>query len=132
MTEAEALERAEQHIADAVAQIIPAPSVEPRRRLDIPCRDQAGRDDGLYQVERRYWLHDLPVEDNRQTFDTLYAYWTDTGYEIVDDIRDRAQARALTAHSDGFTVHLLESVEGELSIRATSPCIRTSESPSDT
>ncbi|AYY13913.1 hypothetical protein EF847_15615 [Actinobacteria bacterium YIM 96077] len=132
MTEDEALERVEQHIDNAITHMTPQPRPKPRRRLDIPCADSHGRDTGLYQVERVYWLDDIPTDKNQQIFDTLHTYWTDQNYEITEDVRDRHLARTLTVRSEKFTINILERNDGRLSIRATSPCIETSESPNDT
>ncbi|WP_166355414.1 hypothetical protein [Phytoactinopolyspora limicola] len=132
MTEAEALDRAEQHIRSAIDTVTPRPQPAQLPPLDIPCTDRSGQHNGLYQVDRVYWLAEVPRAENQQVFDDLHAYWTEQGYDIVRDVRDRELARVLTARTDGFTIRVLERDDGQLSINATSPCIRTSESPSNT
>ncbi|WP_166355413.1 hypothetical protein [Phytoactinopolyspora limicola] len=132
MTEEEALTTVDQHALELAEAAGTDSAPEPRPRFDVPCDDRSGRHNGLYQVERRYWLDNLPIEDNQQTFDDVYTFWSGQGYDIIRDVRDRELARVLTARTDGFTIRLLERDDGRLSIKSTSPCIRTSESPSDT
>ncbi|WP_166355416.1 hypothetical protein [Phytoactinopolyspora limicola] len=132
MTEDEAIEQVGQHVHDAADAMTPRPRTEQFPPVDVPCDDHFGRHNGLYQVERRYWLDDLPVKDNQQTFDAAHTFWTDRGYDIIRDVRDRELARVLTARTDGLTIRLLERSDGRLSITSRSPCIRTGESPRDT
>ncbi len=65
MTEREAAERAERHIARAVEALPDEPTLTLQNDLSAECVDPTdGGPRGRYEVGRTYWLDDLPAERN--------------------------------------------------------------------
>ncbi|WP_198658981.1 hypothetical protein [Nocardiopsis sp. FIRDI 009] len=125
MTQDEAYERAEEHIAGAVA-VLPETVVLSSLGGDLsnPCFDTVdGGASGIAAVGRTYWLRELPVEDNEANVDLLYEYWTANGYQVTDDGRPDDLAVFVEHEEDSFRMSVQSSVQGSLSISSSSPCV---------
>ncbi len=126
MNQQQADQRAEEHVRRAAAVLSPAPRLEREQFLTFQCKDPSdlGSEERI-QVSRSYWLRDLPKERNREYFDKLYQHWTQNGYRVLKDDRSDPDNPALFVEheEDGFRMSLESSVQGDLSLGATSPCI---------
>jgi hypothetical protein len=114
MTEDEAAQRAEEHIRGAVEALPVKPVLTLLRADSAECLDPTdGGPRGRYEVSRSYWLDDLPEERNAEFVDALYEYWTANDYR------------------DAFRMSVKQSVEGDLSLGASSPCVWPDGTPPD-
>ncbi|WP_197651711.1 hypothetical protein [Carbonactinospora thermoautotrophica] len=127
LNEQQANQRAEEHIQRAVAAVFsPPPRLERDLFLTSDCTDPTDfGPQGRVQVSRNYWLRDLPKERNREYFDKIYDYWTRNGYRVLKDDRANPKNPGLFVehNDDAFRMTLYSSVEGDLSLSVTSPCI---------
>lgn len=123
LDEEQAAERAEEHIADTV-EVLPD-SLELEQ--EGPDAVSAACDpEPLVTVSKWYWLRGLPAEDNEQHVDALVEYWGDNGFTVVDDLRPDDVFVAVRNDEDGFEMSVQASVQEELSIGVSSPCIHPS------
>ncbi|WP_431868223.1 hypothetical protein [Nocardiopsis eucommiae] len=120
ITRDEAEERLQEH-ATAAADVLPDElELDTTRRINAPPCDTS--EDQIW-VSQSFWLDGLPVEDNEANVDALVRHWEDNGYEITTDERPQ-KLRVGASHSeDGFELRVRTSVQGDLSLRVSSPCI---------
>src|SRR5699024_10437957 len=79
---------------------------------------------GRYEVARKYWLDDIPQDRNSEFVDTLYNYWNKNGYHVRTDKRSSSDKFVSVEYeSDSFIVSVQQSVEGDLSLGVSSPCV---------
>jgi hypothetical protein len=133
MTEDEAAQRAEEHIRGAVEALPVKPVLTLLRADSAECLDPTdGGPRGRYEVSRSYWLDDLPEERNAEFVDALYEYWTANDYRVLTDKRDAADRFVSVEHNeDAFRMSVKQSVEGDLSLGASSPCVWPDGTPPD-
>ncbi|MCX9191689.1 hypothetical protein C3Y87_09725 [Carbonactinospora thermoautotrophica] len=127
LNQQQADQRAEEHIQRAVAAVFtPPPRLERKLFLTSECDDPTDLGPkGRVQVSRSYWLRDLPKERNREYFDKIHEYWTHNGYHVLQDDRADPNNPALYVehNDDAFRMTLYSSIQGDLFLGATSPCI---------
>lgn len=125
LTEQQARDRVEEHIAGAVAALPVTPRLEEQSTGLQPCDDPSDQGPlGRISVAKRYWLRDLPAERTDEMFDAVESYWLSHDYRVLDDKRNRsAPALFVENNADAFRMSLKTSVQGDLSISATSPCV---------
>lgn len=121
----QATDRVQQHIDDAVAVIEPTPRLEPESFLDMPCDPPSDNGPlGRIVVSRGYWLRDIPPERNAEVFAAVERRWVDNGWVVLADDTDSQDAfLSVENRADAFRMSLSSSVDGQLSLGATSPCI---------
>ncbi|EHY87581.1 hypothetical protein ACWGRK_15795 [Saccharomonospora azurea] len=125
MTEHEAAQRAEEHIRRAVDALPEKPALTLLRADSAECLDPTdGGPRGRYEVGRSYWLDDLPEGRNAEFVDALHDYWTANDYRVLTDKRDAPDRFVSVQHNgDAFRMSVKQSVEGDLSLGASSPCV---------
>lgn len=125
LTEQQARDRVEEHIAGAVTALPLTPRLEEQSAGRRPCDDPTDQGPlGRISVAKRYWLRDLPTERNDEMFDAVESYWLSHDYRVLDDHRDLpVPALFVENNTDAFRMSMQTSVRGDLSISATSPCV---------
>ncbi|OQO94708.1 hypothetical protein B1813_00980 [Saccharomonospora piscinae] len=125
MTEDEAAQRAEEHIRRAVAALPEKPALTPLRADSAECLDPSDNGPrGRYEVGRSYWLDDLPGERNAEFVDALVEHWSAHDYRVLTDKRETKNRFVSVEHrGDAFRMSVKQSVEGDLSLGASSPCV---------
>lgn len=124
MTEQEAAERAEQHIAGAVAALPDRPALTLLSDLSMECLDpDDGGPPGRYEVGRTYWLDGLPSDRNGSYVDALCSYWRSHGFRVLADTRPNDLFVSVEHDDDAFRMSVVASDDGRLSLGASSPCI---------
>ncbi|MFE1165761.1 hypothetical protein [Nocardiopsis sp. NPDC058789] len=125
ITEDEAAAKVDQHIANAVAALPETVELEPLGPVAFAsCDDPTdGGPRGRVTVSLDQWLNGLPVEENEQNAELLYQYWTANGYRVLRDERPDKLSIAVENEEDGFLMSLRASIQGDLSLGASSPCV---------
>jgi len=120
LDEAEAGERVEEHITDAVEALPGEVELEDvgNGLVSASCET-----DPLITVSRSYWLRGLPEADIEQNVDLLVEHWEGSGFAVTGDLRPDDTFVTVENEEDGFTMTVAASVQGSLSIDASSPCI---------
>lgn len=122
-----ATHRANEHVKKAVAALPIEPSLTPRNQMadSMECRDPSDNGpQGRYDVSKRYHLDDIPKERNPEILQTLYKYWENNNYRILDDDQSRDDKFISVEHDgDAFGMSITESDAGDLTIGADSPCV---------
>ncbi|PXY21043.1 hypothetical protein [Prauserella muralis] len=125
MTEAQARQRAQEHIDRAVAALPVKPTLTLQRDDSAECVDPT--DDGprgRYEVGKTYWLDGLPKHRNAEFVDALFDYWVGHGFRVLTDWRAKDDRFvSVENNDDAFRMSVTESVEGDLSLGASSPCV---------
>lgn len=125
LTHDEARIRAQEHIDRAVAALPVQPTLTLQRDDALECGDPKDRGPrGRYEVGKTYWLDDLPGDRNAEVVDALVEHWTSHDFRVLADHRD-ADDRFVSVQHDGdaFRMSVTQSIEGDLSLGASSPCI---------
>jgi hypothetical protein len=133
LNEQQATDRVQRHIGDTVAVIQPPPRLEIQSPLhtmqcDIPSDNGPL---GRIVISRGYWLEGIPVERNAEVFAAVERYWVNNGWVILNDDTS-SEARPFLSvenRADSFRMSLQTSVDGELSIGASSPCVWPNGTP---
>lgn len=125
LTEEEAAQRAEEHIQRAVAALPVEPTLRLQDDSSMECLDPTDNGPrGRYEVGKTYWLEDLPSGSTAEVVDALYQYWVSNGYSVLNNERSSGDIFVSVQHNgDVFSMSVLESVDGDLSLAATSPCV---------
>lgn len=125
LTEQEAAARAEEHIKQAVAALPIEPTLTLQYADSAECLDPTDNGPrGRYQIGKTYWLDSLPSDRNAELVDTLYRYWVANGYRVLTDERSASDMFvSVESETDEFRMSVKESVEGDLSLGASSPCV---------
>ncbi|EID56434.1 hypothetical protein [Saccharomonospora xinjiangensis] len=133
MTEDEAAQRAEEHIKKAVAALPEKPTLTLLRADSAECLDPTDNGPrGRYEVSRSYWLDNLPEGRNAEFVDALHEYWTTSNFRVLTDKRDgHDRFVSVESNDDAFRMSVKESVEGDLSLGASSPCVWPDGTPPD-
>lgn len=120
LTRDEAETKLEEH-ATAAADVLPD-----QLRLDTtrgvsapPCDSSEDR----IRVSKSYWLDGLPKKADEAHVDALVQHWQDNGYEITDDQRPTELFVFAEHTEDEFEIYVQASVEGDLSLTVSSPCL---------
>ena len=130
----EAVERLEEHIANAVAVLPETLELEPVGPVvkGASCDDPTdGGSQERVMAGRSYWLTGLPKEDNETNAELLHQYWIDNGYVVIRDGRLNKMSIALRSEQDDFSLTLKSSPDDRLSISASSPCFWPDGVPTD-
>jgi hypothetical protein len=124
ITQQQANKRTEQYIRDVVSVISPPPRLEPLSHEEAgDCSDPTDNSaKGRVIANRSHWLRDVPKTDNPAVIDTVLKWWTDHNFTIITDDRPTAIYVQAENKTDGFRMYLRESVQGGLTLGATSPC----------
>lgn len=125
LTVEQAGDRAEKHVHHAVAALPVDPTLTPKYADSVECFDPTDNGPrGRYQVARKYWLDNIPRDRNTEFIDALHDYWSSNGYRILTDKRSSSDKFVSVEHrDDAFVMSVKESVEGDLSLGASSPCV---------
>ncbi|OLT40648.1 hypothetical protein BJF85_05785 [Saccharomonospora sp. CUA-673] len=127
LTHEQARTRAQEHIDRAIAALPSDVSVTPTLKRDDAMECDRPNDKGpagRYEVGKTYWLDDVPAERNGEVVDALSAHWSEAGFTVLADRRSSEDRFLSVQHpDDGFRMSIAESVEGDLSLGASSPCI---------
>ncbi|MDT0331453.1 hypothetical protein [Nocardiopsis lambiniae] len=125
MTEDEAAAKVDQHITNAASALPETVELEPLGPVTFAsCDDPTdGGPRGRVTVGQDQWLRGLPMEENEQNAELLYEYWTTNGYRVIRDERPDKLSIAVENEEDGFLMSLRVSIQGSLSIGASSPCV---------
>lgn|GEM_PF-2265215 len=125
LTTDEAGERAKEHVERAVAALPVEPTLTASDAGSTECADPTDNGPrGRYQVTRSYWLDDVDAERNGVVVDALHDYWTNHGYRVLKDDRSSDDRYVWVEHEDdAFRMSVEQSVEGDLSLGAVSPCV---------
>ncbi|MBB4935038.1 hypothetical protein F4561_005932 [Lipingzhangella halophila] len=121
LDEEQAEERVEEHITETATTALPESLELESFGGGVP--SACGSNPDLVTVSKRYWLDGLPPEENEEHVEALHEYWSDNGYTVVDDQRPDDLSIYVRHDKDDFTMSLWSSVEGDLSLGASSPCI---------
>lgn len=118
VTESQAYDRIEGMVRSAV-DALPAARLEPSAPAESTrCEGQA---EGRVVVSNSYWLRDIDYDD--RYFDTMLRWWTEHGFEVVDDLRPERHYLWVEKTADGFRMSLRANENGELLLGAESPCL---------
>ena len=124
LTEQEAANRAEEHIQRAVSALPEKPELTLQRDDSAECLDPTDNGPrGRYEVGKTYWLDGLPEGRNEEYVDALHDHWTSNGFRVLNDFRPDRLFISVENNEDAFRMSVTESIEGDLSIGASSPCI---------
>ncbi|NKY80381.1 hypothetical protein HGB46_17600 [Nocardiopsis dassonvillei] len=125
MNQDEAAENVQEHIDKAVTVLPETLELQPVGGVNVAACDDPtdGGSGDRVTVGRSYWLDGLPVEDNEANIDLLTEYWTANGYRVLTDSRPDDVFVSVENEEDAFRMSVQASVEGHLSIGASSPCV---------
>ncbi|MBB3662701.1 hypothetical protein FB384_001605 [Prauserella sediminis] len=125
LTHDEARARAQEHIERAVAALPVQPTLTVQRDDALECDDPKDRGPrGRYEVGKTYWLDDLPGDRNAEIVDVLVEHWTSHDFRVLADHRAADDRFVSVQHTgDAFRMSVTQSIEGDLSLGASSPCI---------
>ncbi|MBB4934246.1 hypothetical protein F4561_005066 [Lipingzhangella halophila] len=131
LNQEQALERVEQHIGNATANLPDSLHTESLGVIDgASCDDPTDNGPKVrIIVSHKYWLDGLQPEDNEHHAELLHQHWTNNGYTVLTDDRPDEIYISVENNEDGFRMSLQESAEGSLSLGASSPCIWPNGSP---
>lgn len=119
LDEEQAERRLDTHIDDTVAVLPDSLELEPvGPPVSAPCEP-----DTFVSVTKNYWLREIPSGENEQHVEALVEYWKANGYTVRSDQRPDDLSVSVENDEDGFSMSIRSSVQKELSIGATSPCI---------
>jgi hypothetical protein len=133
MTEQQAAERAQEHIDRAVAALPEQPTLTLQDESSTECLDPTDNGPrGRYEVGKTYWLDDLPATRNAEYVTALYDYWTTNGFQVLTDERSADNMFvSVENNDDSFRMSVKQSIEGDLSLGASSPCVWPDGVPPD-
>ncbi|MGH4020074.1 MAG: hypothetical protein ACRDT0_12740 [Pseudonocardiaceae bacterium] len=127
LSEQQALQRVEEHIARAVAALPVAPRLEKQSAVGaVPCDDPSDLGPlGRVSVSDTYWMRGLDFDRPQELFAVMHDHWLAHDYRVLADHRDDHVAPALFVehNGDAFRMSMATSVQGDFSISATSPCV---------
>lgn len=125
LTMEQASQRAQEHIKNAVAALPVEPSLRLQDDSSMECLDPSDNGPrGRYEVGETYWLDGIPKERNSEVINTLYRYWKNNNYRILaDDRTDEDMFISVEHNGDAFRMSVQQSVQGDLSLGASSPCV---------
>jgi hypothetical protein len=126
LTAEQARSRLGEHLRAAVERIEPRPALEDHLVGTMACDDPTdGGPPGRVFVESHHWLRGIAPDRNPDVFDALHAYWSGHGYAVMADLRHERPAPELQVRhaGDGFSLSLVENLDGELLLAGSSPCV---------
>ncbi|MFN2495303.1 MAG: hypothetical protein ABR608_05270 [Pseudonocardiaceae bacterium] len=127
LTAQQAMQRVEEHIANAVAALPLTPRLEEQSTTTgLPCDDPTDLGPrGRVTESKTYWMRDLPFDRAEELFNAMHSYWLSHDYRVLTDKRDRPGFPALFVenNADAFRMAMKTSVRGDFTISATSPCV---------
>lgn len=124
LTEEEAAQRAEEHIQRAVAALPEKPDLTLQRDDSAECLDPTDNGPrGRFEVGKTYWLDGLPAGRNEEYAEALHKHWVANGFRVLNDFRPDRIFISVENNEDAFRMSVTESIEGDLSLGASSPCV---------
>lgn len=125
LTEEEAAERVEEHLQRAVEALPDNPTLTVQSEDSMECLDPDDHGPrGRYEVGKTYWLDEVPTDRNEEFVDVLYEHWEANGFRVLTDKRSQDDRFvSVENNDDAFRMSVKESVEGDLSLGASSPCV---------
>lgn len=125
MTEPQAAQRAQEHIDRAVAALPEQPSLTLQDDSSTECLDPTDNGPrGRYEVGKTYWLDGLPADRNAEFVDALHQHWLASDFRVLTDQRSSDNRFvSVENNDDAFRMSVKQSVEGSLSLGASSPCV---------
>ncbi|APU12879.1 hypothetical protein UA75_04100 [Actinoalloteichus sp. GBA129-24] len=98
--------------------------------MSVECQDPTDRGPlGRSQFTTRYFLDELPREDNDSNVEAVYQHWIENGYQVLVDDRPDRIFISVQHEDDAFRMSIRASVQGDLSLGASSPCIWPNGTP---
>jgi hypothetical protein len=124
MTKAQALQQVEDYVHQAIS-VLPATA-----RLEAVVATTSQRCDdptdngplGRVFATNKFWIRDIPKENNDKYVADLRRWFSDNGFAIVMDSWDKVQSITLENPQNGFRMSL-GGPDGDLNIGASSPCV---------
>ena len=125
ITQDEATEKVQEHIGRAMTDLPASAELEKRGGSYIAsCDDPTdGGPKDRVTVSVSYWIRGLETEENDINVNLLHEYWTKNGYHVITDSRPDDAFISVRHEQDSFTMSVQESIQGSLSISASSPCV---------
>lgn len=122
LTQRRATDLVEGHLRSAIAALSDTPTLRPLRNGRRPCPDPVTGEDGpTVSISRGFWLLDLDPDRTVGHLGTLREHWSDAGFRITADTYP-VERIVTVENDDGFTMSVVVSDTGVLSISASSPC----------
>ncbi|MFB9526384.1 hypothetical protein [Nonomuraea roseola] len=126
MTQAQALARVDQLVAETAAALSPKPRLE-LIQSSVPfsmCLDE-GKSENQVVVNRAYWLRDVPSSENMNIARQVHAFWERQGHVITSTGGWQVGHPSIGGESrpDEFILALTWSAGDDLYLAATSPCV---------
>ena len=133
ITQEKAAEKAQEHIDNAMAALPDDAELEEQGGTNIAACDDPtdGGSRDRVTVSNGYGIRGLPVEDNDANIDLLHEYWTANGYRVLTDSRPDDVFVSVVHEEDAFMMSIQASIQGSLSIGASSPCVWPEGTPED-
>ncbi|MFI6499037.1 hypothetical protein [Nonomuraea typhae] len=124
ITQAQALARVEQLIRDTAAALAPAPQLEliPHGTGTDICLNP-NEPAGKVNVNRAYWLHDVPRSENLSISRQVKAYWEAQGHVITGTGTGKSPNLSGESRPDRYILGLSWSEGDKLFLEATSTCV---------
>ncbi|PSK90518.1 hypothetical protein CLV63_12252 [Murinocardiopsis flavida] len=119
LDEGQAERRVDTHIDDTVTVLPDSLELE----LVGPAVKASCDHETFLSVSKKYWLRDIPPGENEQHVEALVEYWKDHGYTVHSDQRPDNLFVSVEHKKDKFSMSVRSSIQKELSIGASSPCI---------
>jgi hypothetical protein len=118
LTEQEAYQR-------AVAALPEKPTLTLQDDSSMECLDPTDNGPrGRYEVGKAYWLDGLPADRNKEYVAALYEHWVSSGFRVLTDQRSSSDMFvSVENNDDAFRMSVKQSVEVDLSLGASSPCV---------
>ncbi|CAM3930121.1 hypothetical protein NOGI109294_19120 [Nocardiopsis gilva] len=127
INEDEASEQIERYVNEAVDVLPEQARLEPLgSSTSAPCDE--GRIDWV-NVERSYWVEDLPKEDAQRNIELIYDHWEESGYELVSESKSDDVTISFKNPEDSFTMDASVNGDGAILISVISPCIWAEGTP---
>lgn len=130
ITQAEAEQRAESYVRQAVSAVAPDARLETIMSDTAPCSDPSDSGPpGRVFASNRYWIRGLPKDQNKQNVDALLNWSEQHDFAMLSNEWDKARYITLENRADSFRMAIQESSQGDLSIGASSPCVWPNGTP---
>jgi hypothetical protein len=136
-SQAQAVQRVEQLVQEAFAQLPPGATMKVNLNTDaMPCDDPTdGGPAGRIFAERRYFI--VPPSTGTwpkaaEAVPALVGFWQEQGYKVRSDGRNDPEPRYMVETADGYRVTAATWNRGDhldLSLGATSPCVWENGTP---
>lgn len=126
ITREEATARVDELISTTAAELSPRPRLEviPYSIPPSECMEDAGSEDRVV-INRKYWLRDVPKDQNMNIARQVRALWEKQGHAITAIGGWQVGHPSIhgTTRPDGFLLALAWAEGDDLYLAATSPCV---------